>query len=50
MDDKIYLWDLYDESTKEAFENKAISKSSCIYTMAQHKGMPPKFVPRYQIS
>lgn len=34
MDDKVYLWDLYDESTKEAFENKAISKNP-FYDLSQ---------------
>ena len=34
MDDKVYLWDLYDESTKEAFKNKAISKNP-FYDLSQ---------------
>lgn len=34
MDDKVYLWDLYDESAKKAFENKAISKNP-FYDLSQ---------------
>jgi hypothetical protein len=34
MDDKVYLWDLYDESTKEVFENKAIRKNP-FYDLSQ---------------